>query len=539
VIKISVAQERHKVESSALDASGPLVGTYVGRLDLAHILAFVGRLAVPMVLAIAMVAGGSLRLWRLNGAGFNSDEAVYAGQAAALAGDPDISRFFPIFRAHPMLVQFLLSIMFRVQVSDVAARLLVVAIGMATILLIYKLGALLYDERIGAVAALLVALMPYHVVVTRQVLLDGPLTFCTTLTLYLVARFAISQQPRFLYATAASLGLVFLAKETGFVLVAAVYAFLALTPQIRVRIRDLVLSAIVMFVPIAVYPMSTALAGRSDTAKGYLVWQLFRRSNHEWTFFPTVVPPAIGPLVLITAAAGLWLLRGERTWRETLLVAWIVVPCVVFQLWPVKGFQYLLPVAPAVAVLAGRTLIRWPAVRTIGWGRFSVPTVALRIAAVGVIALSLTSTTWDRLQPPASGTLLAGAGGTPGGRETGAWIQTNTPENSVFLTVGPSMANIIQFYGHRKAYGLSVSPNPLHRNPSYQPVRNPDLSVRSGDAQYIVFDVFSSSRSIYFTERIKKLIERYDGRIVHTEYLPGTSPDEGVEPIIIVYEVYP
>ena len=24
----------------------------------------------------------------------------------------------------------------------------------------------------------------------------------------------------------------------------------------------------------------------------------------------------------------------------------------------------------------------------------------------------------------------------------------NTPENSVFLTLGPSMANIIQFYGH-------------------------------------------------------------------------------------------
>ena len=54
--------------------------------------------------------------------GFNSDEAVYAGQAAALAGDPELSRFFPIFRAHPMLFQFILSIMFRIEVSDVAAR---------------------------------------------------------------------------------------------------------------------------------------------------------------------------------------------------------------------------------------------------------------------------------------------------------------------------------------------------------------------------------------------------------------------------------
>ena len=31
------------------------------------------------------------------------------------------------------------------------------------------------------------ALMPYHVVVTRQVLLDGPMTFFATLTLVLFA----------------------------------------------------------------------------------------------------------------------------------------------------------------------------------------------------------------------------------------------------------------------------------------------------------------------------------------------------------------
>ena len=49
------------------------------------------------------------------------------------------------------------------------------------------------------------------------------------------------------------------------------------------------------------------------------------------------------------------------------------------------------------------------------------------------------------------------------------------------LAIGPSMANIIQFYGHRKAYGLSVSPNPLHRNPVYQPVANPDLLIRDSE----------------------------------------------------------
>jgi dolichyl-phosphate-mannose-protein mannosyltransferase len=533
-----VIQEKQKVVSRSLDSPVPAEGIWAIPARATSISDWIAARSVPIILAGALVGGAGLRFWHINSAGFNSDEAVYAGQAAALAGDPQLSKFFPIFRAHPMLFQFLLSIMYRVNVSDVGARTLIVLIGLVTIFLVYKVGALLYGPMVGAIAALLMAVMPYHVVVTRQVLLDGPLTLCTTLTLYLVARFAITQRPIFLYATGASLGLVFLAKETGFVLSAAVYAFFALTPQIRIRIRDLILSGMVMMVPIFAYPVSTALAGRSDTAKGYLVWQLFRRSNHSWTFFPTVVPPAIGPLVLIAAVAGLWFLRRERSWRETLLIAWILVPCFVFQLWPVKGFQYLLPVAPAIAILAGRALIRVPELLL---KQRQALMSAVQVGLVLVVALSLTAETWDRLQPPAPGKLLAGAGGMPGGREAGHWIDENTPENSVFLTIGPSMANIVQFYGHRKAYGLSVSANPLHRNPSYEPVQNADLKIRSGEAQYLVFDVYSAARTSYFRDRMDHLVKKYKGRIVHVEYLPGTATgaENDANRIIIIYEVYP
>ena len=64
--------------------------------------------------------------------------------------------------------------------------------GVATVYLVYELGRLLYGRRAGLLAALLMALMPYHVVVTRQVLLDGPMTLFATLTLFLLARFALS-----------------------------------------------------------------------------------------------------------------------------------------------------------------------------------------------------------------------------------------------------------------------------------------------------------------------------------------------------------
>ena len=50
------------------------------------------------------------------------------------------------------------------------------------------------------------------------------------------------------------------------------------------------------------------------------------------------------------------------------------------------------------------------------------------------------------------------------------------------------MANIVEFYGARKAYGLSVNPNPLDRNPAYDPILNPDQQLRSANLNYIVWD---------------------------------------------------
>lgn len=505
-----------------------------------------GVLAAPLVLRICLVAafavGAFLRVWNINALGYNSDEAVYAGQGAALANDPELTRYFPIIRAHPMVFQFILALTFEWGVNDLAGRLVSVAIGLLTIFLVYRIGALLYGEQAGVIAAVIMSLMPYHVIVTRQVLLDGPATFCTTLTLYLVTKFASTGRPAFLAAAGTGLGLTFMTKETGFVMFAAVYAFLALTPQVRLRIRDITVSIACMLAVMILYPISLALAGggASDKAQGYLVWQLFRRPNHTWDFYPTVVPPSIGFAVLAAAVGGFWLLQRERSWRETLLLAWIVVPCVVFQLWPVKGFQYLLPTAPAIALLAARTLSLGFTTPRPRWPRWAEPG-KLQVVAVAVVAISLAIPAWGKAQPSRSTEFLAGSGGVPGGRELGEWIQENIPEDALFLTVGPSMANIVQFYGHRRAYGLSVSPNPLHRNPSYEPVYNPDYLIRNSELQYLVYDTFSASRTVFFGDKMLGYAEKYNGRIVHQEYVVEQD-DDGTErqvPVITIYEVRP
>jgi hypothetical protein len=145
------------------------------------------------------------------------------------------------------------------------------------------------------------------------------------------------------------------------------------------------------------------------------------------------------------------------------------------------------------------------------------------------------------IAPAESTSFLAGTGGVPGGREVGYWIQSNVPAEATFMTIGPSMANIIKFYGHRNAYGVSVSPNPLHRNPSYDPVYNPDYQIRMGDLQYLVWDSYSAERTSFFSDKMLFYVKKFNGRAVLTQTVPVTTPDGSIvqKPVIIIYQVHP
>ena len=124
-------------------------------------------LAPRTIFVLTIVGAAVLRLWQVNALGFNSDEAVYAGQAAAIAKVPQLSAIFPIFRAHPLLFQFTLSLFYHFGASDLMARLLAVAFGLGTVYLAYRVGLELYGPQVGALSGLFMALMPYHVVVSR------------------------------------------------------------------------------------------------------------------------------------------------------------------------------------------------------------------------------------------------------------------------------------------------------------------------------------------------------------------------------------
>ena len=294
---------------------------------------------------------------------------------------------------------------------------------------------------------------------------------------------------------------------------------------------------------IACFPLSLALAGGggASTAQQYFVWQLLRRPNHDLLFYPTVVPQAVGLLLLLVALVSLWVFRSSADWRLRLLLAWVFVPVTFFELWPTKGFQYLLPAAPVVAILAARLLVEWRPRRVPEAPRW-VPKVVRqpRSLAVLIVAVSLAVQSAFTILGPPAGRVLAGEGACPEGARRASGSTRTCRHRRSSPTIGPSMGNILQFYGHRTARALSVSPDPLKRNPSYAPIRNADLSVRTGEFRYLVWDAFSAARTSHFSDKLMELVRRYDGRLVHVQSLSGAASGTTVgTPIIQIYEVQP
>ena len=81
-----------------------------------------------------------------------------------------------------------------------------------------------------------------------------------------------------------------------------------------------------------------------------------------------------------------------------------------------------------------------------------------------------------------------------------------------------------------------MSSNPLRRNPSYEPVGNPNRRISQSDIQYLVWDSYSASRTKFFARQLATYASTFHGRAVYTY----TVHSGGVAvPVIRIYEVRP
>ncbi len=518
-----------------------------------------GWVATAAALILIAATAAFVRFVGLSQIGFNSDEAVYSGQAASIAGFQPYGQLFGVFRAHPLLVQFIVALGYALSghVSDWLPRAVTASFGVCLALICWGIGSVVRGRFLGFAMGMIAALCPYAVVVSRQMLLDGPMTAFVAATMLMLALWLRTHRVVWFYAAAAMAALAVLAKEMGMLTVPAVILFVLFSRDLPIRWRrDLPIAGAVFLIAISPYPLSLVLGGGAHTTNQFVVWQFFRQPNHTPDFYLLSVLPSLGYVTVALAAFGLASLRWRWQTFDALAISLVLCNVAFFQIWPTKGYEYMLPIVPAVVYLAGRGALalgelgpsiarplrlervkwRWAAAAALSLALISMAPPAVGVAASPRQAAGAAiATDSDITVATTTRTFLAGTGGLQASRPAGEWVRSHTLPSARFLTIGPSFANVIQFYGQRKALALSVSSNPLHRNPQYEPVLNPDAAIRSGSIQYLVFDSYSASRSPFFAKQMMSYVNKFRGVAVFSFREDG--PNQPAD--VVIYEVHP
>ena len=481
--------------------------------------------------AVLVIVGVALyvRLIHLTALGFNSDEAVYTGQAGALAGVGDYARSFSPFRAHPLLLQTILAMEFTIlgHMSEFMSRATVVVTGVAAVFSTYLLGKRMFGLAAGLAAAAALAIMPYHVFISRQVLLDVPAGLAILLAFAALYRYDGPATRRWLYLAAALGGIACVIKETMIVFAPAVVVYLAWSKILkRTRVRDIVLCGVLMVAMLAPF-ISTRFLFSGSSAGGYVIYQLFRPPNHPAWYFPVVFWIFITPVATLAVAYGIVIACIRRTRADKLLLSWLAVFGAFFQFWPTKLLPYAIILVPAMVILGARGLVElfsWARDRWSTW----VAAGAAFVVALAVLG-PMVGPAW-RAGNVIRDSSFSGPFTTDvevqdfaGGRETGRWFAENTPPGAVALTMGPSLGNLVSFYGDRDFFALSVSQDPKLRNPAYRPIVNPDYDIRQIEVQYAVWDAYTADRSPGTSVRLMNYVGKYSGIPVFSVWANGNT----------------
>ena len=493
-------------------------------------------LEAAALLAITALAA-TARLWDLGAIGLRGDEAVYAGQAAVLAGDQELKRYFVLLsrgNSNFLLYQYVLAAAYWLfGVSDVLARVVAAVFSILTVPLTYAIGRTLFGRSTGLIAALLLAVSGYAIFLGRLALLDSTLTFCVTLAIYCGARWVRGGGDRWLYAFAAAAGLAVDAKVTGVLVLPVLGLALLLTHGYsRLTVRSVAISAVVFLICLA--PAFYQLIEYGSLYLAFLADSIRRVSHVPWYYYPKVLARYDGYVLLVLAPVSLVVAAIRRSLGDILLATWILVFGVFQQAYPLKAFNYLLPLVPALALLGARALEQALSVVRRSW-------VAAPVALTIVLAASLPPV-WSAVR----------VHDYAGMREAAYWLAENTAPDAGVMTLSQGSAQyVLAFYGRRDAYPFgrfrlaTILPGGTVVRPSLRSdatprdwvVLWPPRLLASGEVSYLVFytnagddppedPIVRSSTQRQF----QRLVEDYGGELVHTVY-------HNREPRVWIYEV--
>ena len=478
-----------------------------------------------------MALAAFLRLWDLGRVGLRGDEAVYAGQAAVLAGAKGFGPYFILQSrgdSNFLLFQELVSVAYRVAgAGDVTARSVAAVFSVLTVAVVYGIGATLFGWRTGLFSALLLSVSGYSVMLGRLALLDSTLTFLFATAMLCAAKWTATRRSGWLYGFAATAALTVQAKIVGglALLVVATYLLISRsTGELNWR-RVLICAGVFLA---ALTPMLVQLATNWTLYTSFLSTSVRRASA------VSLVRLRKGPAGQRRRAPAGSLHHRHRVRRGPPGTRRLAAPPLAAHgggLLPDLSAQSVqLPAAGDARAghPGGRALdalVQWSRPGGLRW----LSAAALSIVAVGAAAPYLRDIWRDDSYV--------------GLKDAAAWIARSTPPSAGVITISRGSAQyVFAFYAHRDSYPFgrfnlatvlpggrivpASAPPPGARTPRDWVDGWPDRLIRNGQVSYAVYyttvaDDPPEENQVVETStqhQFRLLIERYGGQLAHTVY---------------------
>ena len=479
-------------------------------------------LAVVAILALA----AWLRLAGLDRTSLFGDEAVYSGQAAALAGDAARADSFGIFLAHPLLFQLLLGAGFLGGLPDGGGRFLTALFGVGTVGLAWMIGRLVGGRALGLAAAVLLAVLSYHAYLSRLVLLDGPAAFAIACSLSAFLRAARDRSATWLAASAGILGTAVLTKETAVLILPAVALSVAVEPRLRLGLRAWVLAAVTFASVASAVVLSIVVGGGIGSTLTYLAYQLRRQDQSSVLTYVDLIDPYFGWAFIAFALLGL-LLAFRRGGAQRIVAIWAFVPGVILQAWGLRELQLPMLVVVQVAILVAlgiegvaRGVSAQLERRGIGVAGRAEVVAALGLALLMAVALSVLPLTLRATSLPDGEPTQSGL------REASLWLRDHAgPQDGVFVSTAYK-SSVVAYYSRRPAYGFVAA---RRRDPLYRDPGDVEAFWQAGGVRWAVLDRESQSKATAGPDgtapydRLVRLLDAHGHVLAHV--VPGRTSD--------------
>ena len=487
------------------------------------------------IIFFIIVIAFTIRSYGLGEFALNNDEAIYAGQAAALANYSEYQEQFSIFRAHPLLFQFMISISFYFfGISEFTARIVPVFLSCGIVVISYFIAKFLYNQQTAIISSIILSLLPYHVSISKQALVDVSMSFFFILDLLLIILYFRQNKILLLYGIGITSGLSFLSNEVGIITFAiSIITLIIINKKIRFK-NILFVTLSFIFVTSPYWISFITLEEARESILEYIDWQSSRPSNHDSIYYFLIISSVILGYVLtsLLVIAYLYIIINKRNWKFSnviLPLIWIAIPLLFYQVVSVKGYHFLFSITPFLVIFSISLLSE-------DWIK-RIP--RKEILLIGIIPLTLLSNnqTINEYFLFIPHNPVLGSESLFHMKDAAMWVKENTPENSTILTLYTHMSNIIQFYSQRDSIAIQSN-----NNPSYQKIDHIDISILANKINYIVYEKIQIDNGKFLQNKAIELedyVKKYDGVPVYINYQNYTSGENNKllsSPAIIVYE---